>query len=635
MHHSTESVSIEYLVDLEHPSDVRLSPDGAYVAYVLGKSHRADKDSPYQKTIHLIEVATRADRPLTAENTGANQQPRWSPDSRQLAFVSNRADRAEAQLYVIGVDGGEAQALTDLRGVVDAPRWSADGRSIAFLYNGTLDPAKYGEPDPLVVDAAPRFDRVWMIDLETRELRAITGASCHIFEYDWSPDGKTLVVLASPHPNPSESWYSAQLYTVDVATGESWQVCQTAHQLGRLTWSPDSASIAFVSGVMSDQGNVAGELFVVPAAGGEPVNLTPHIDYSITWIEWRADGAGGILYGGRQVDSAVIGWVDPQTGEQRRVSKGAYAINGWGAQQISAGNGKTFAALRESFTEPPNVFLGSLADGAWSPLTELSPDLPPLHVENRYWRSDGGASVHGFLIYPPDYTPGKRYPLFAHVHGGPSWGYVPRFVSIWERLLTGRGCLVFMPNPRGSWGYGHSFQASNVGDLGGGDWRDINAGIDDLIAAGLADPERLAVGGWSYGGYLTAWAVTQTDRFRCAIAGASITNYESNYGVVPNREWQSTMFGSNVYDDFALHRSRSPIAYASRVKTPTLLVHGERDADAPVTQAVEFYTALKHFGVPAQLVIYPREPHGFEERAHQIDLYQRIIGWVDKYLLGD
>jgi dipeptidyl aminopeptidase/acylaminoacyl peptidase len=240
--------------------------------------------------------------------------------------------------------------------------------------------------------------------------------------------------------------------------------------------------------------------------------------------------------------------------------------------------------------------------------------------------------VHGFLAYPADYKHGKRYPLFVHMHGGPSWSYVPSYLSPWERLMTARGCFTLMPNPRGSWGRGHAYQAANVGDLGGGDWQDINAGIDALIDEGLVDPERIGAGGWSYGGYLVTWAITQTDRFRCAIAGASITSYESNYGVVSNREWQTTMFGSNVYDDYELHRSRSPIAFASRVKTPTLLLHGEQDTLAPVQQAMEFYIALKHFSVPTQLVIYPREPHGFRERAHQIDLYQRILDWVDQYL---
>jgi dipeptidyl aminopeptidase/acylaminoacyl peptidase len=405
--------------------------------------------------------------------------------------------------------------------------------------------------------------------------------------------------------------------------------------MGRLTWSPDSTSIAFVAGVMSDEGNVAGEIYVVPAAGGTPRNITPGTPDTITWIEWRE---GGIFYGGRSVDSAVFACIDPQTGQCRLISKGKYGINGYGAQRLSIARTGTFAALRSSFTEAANIYTGSVDAGEWEQLTQLPVNLalfPPLHVENRFWQHPDGTQVHGFLIYPPNYQPGKRYPLFLHVHGGPSWGYVPTYLSAWDRLMLARGCLVLLPNPRGSWGYGHAYQAANVGDLGGGDWQDINTGVDALITEGLVDPDRLAIGGWSYGGYLVAWAVTQTTRFRCAIAGASITSYESNYGVVSNREWQTTMFGSNVYDDYERHRSRSPIAFVNRVKTPTLLVHGERDPLAPVQQAIEFYTALKHFGVPAQLVIYPREPHGFSERAHQLDLNRRVGDWIDRYLFAD
>jgi dipeptidyl aminopeptidase/acylaminoacyl peptidase len=536
------------------------------------------------------------------------------------------------QLYLLDVSGGEAQALTNLRGGVDVPQWSPDGCWIAFLYQGTLDPRFSGAADPIVMDENPRFNRVGLINMDTHEITLVTSESCHIFEYAWSPDSKKLVALMASHPNPAEGWYDAQLYVIDLDTGAAQALCNMPHQIGRLTWSPDGKSIAFVSGVMSDEGNISGEIYVVPATGGEAQCITPGIDHSITWIEWHDHR---ILYGGRHVDSAVVGSVEPDKGIQRIASEGAYTINGQDEQRISLARDGRFAALRESFTEVPNVYLGSLEGDEWEQISDvpLNGDLfPPLHVENRHWQHPDGTRVHGFLVYPPGYTPGKRYPLFLHVHGGPSWGYVPRYLSTWERLMTSLGCVVLMPNPRGSWGYGHAYQAANVGDLGGGDWQDINVGVDALIAEGIVDPERMAIGGWSYGGYLVTWAVTQTDRFRCAIAGASITSYESNYGVVSNREWQTTMFGSNVYDDYERHRSRSPMAYVNRVKTPTLLVHGEQDRLAPVQQAIEFYTALKHFGVPTKLVIYPREPHGFQERLHRLDLYQRITACVNQYL---
>ncbi len=628
-----EWFSIDAWSRLYHPSDVQLSPDAQHVAFVYGPHFKADKDTPLHKEIHLIEVATGRQKPFITGADCTNLSPRWSPDSRRLAFLSNRNHPQDMQLFVADLGDGEAQPLTDLRGEVHAPVWTPDGSAILFLYNGALGSQKPPDPDPIVQDAHPRFDRVWRCDLDTGSVHALTPDTTHIFEYALSPDGTTLVVLAGSHPNPMEGWYAAQLYTVDTTTQATKPVCALQHQAGRLAWSPDAQQIAFVSGVMSDEGNISGAVFTVPAAGGEPCCLTPGIDHSITWIEWRPDG---ILYGGRHIDSAVVGRIDPRSGSVSRLASGPYSINGTGAQQISTSRDHRFVALRSSFAEPPDIYLGSLDGGDWQQLSCLPVDtaaFPPLRVESRHWTGPDKTPVQGFLIYPFDYTPGQSYPLFVHVHGGPSWSYVPDYYLAWERLLAARGCLVLMPNPRGSWGRGPAFQAANVGDLGGGDWQDIYAGIDPLVEDGLADPDRIAIGGWSYGGYLTAWAVTQTDRFRCAIAGACITNYVSNYGLVSNREWQTTMFGSNVYDRLDLHWSRSPIARVSRVKTPTLLVHGSEDKLAPPGQAIEFYTALRYYRVPAELVLYPREPHAFTERPHQVDLLERIAAWVDRYLL--
>jgi dipeptidyl aminopeptidase/acylaminoacyl peptidase len=634
MQHTSTNFPIEALIDTRHPLYIRLSPDSSYVAFVMGQYHKKDKDTPPEQSIYIAEIATKKVRQLTTNHSGTNNQPDWSPDSQQLAFVSNRANFKDAQLYTIALHGGEAQGLTNLCGDVHVPRWSPDGSMIAFLYNGTLENQPHPDADPIVMDAEPNFDRVWLIHPETHELKPVTPATCHVFEYAWSPDGKCLVVLTSPHPNPAEGWYSAQLHSVNLESGEMRQICTMPHQIGRLTWSPDSTQIAFVSGIMSDEGNISGEVYIVPIAGGEARCITPGIDHSITWIEWHKQA---IIYGGRLIESSVIGSINPTTGKTHLIFQGLYAINGQGPQSIHIANNGRFATVRQSFAEPPAIYTSSLDSTEWERLISSEVDtktFPPLQVENRHWHNADGTPVQGFLVYPPDYKVGERRPMFVHVHGGPSWSYLPNYISSWERLIVARGCLVLLPNPRGSWGRGHAYQSSNVGDLGGGDWQDIQAGIDTVIADGLADPDRLAIGGWSYGGYLVTWAVTQTNRFRCAIAGASITNYESNYGVVSNREWQTTMFGSNVYEDYERHRSRSPIAFASKVKTPTLLLHGEQDKLAPVQQSIEFYIALKHFGIPTQLVIYPREPHGFEERAHQLDLCQRIGNWIDQYLLA-
>jgi dipeptidyl aminopeptidase/acylaminoacyl peptidase len=628
MKQTVRDFPIEALVDTEQASDLRLSPDGSHLAFVLGQSHKNDSHAPSEQSIYVLETATKKLRLLTQKATGTNNQPYWSPDSQHLVFVSNRSDSQNTQLYIISLHGGEAEALTNLTGSLSTPCWSPDGKTIAFLYSS----AREKEADPVVVDAEPCFNRIWLVSPETRESRPLTSEDCHVFEYAWSPDGTRLVVLTSPHPNPAEGWYSAQLQLVNLETGMIQQICTMPHQIGRLTWSPDSSQIAFLSGIMSDEGNISGEIYLVPADSGEARCISPGIDHSITWLEWEDEE---IIYGGRHIDSLVIGSINPMTRKIRLIFKSMASVTTFGPDRVQISKNRRFAILRQSFTETPTIYTGSLDDKSWQLLfkTEVNEALfPPLRVESRYWQSADGTPVQGFLVFPPDYVAGEARPMFVHVHGGPSLSYLPGYMSPWERLMIARGCLVFMPNPRGSWGRGLAYQTANVGDLGGGDWQDIQAGIDTLCDEGIAEPERLAIGGWSYGGYLVAWAVTQTNRFRCAIAGASITSYESNYGVVSNREWQSTMFGSNVYEDYELHRSRSPIAFVSRVKTPILLVHGEADRLAPVQQSIEFYVALKHFGVPSQLVIYPREPHAFEERAHLIDLYERMGKWIDQYL---
>jgi dipeptidyl aminopeptidase/acylaminoacyl peptidase len=625
-------VSIDQLVDTPWPAHPRISPDGRRVVFEYGPFNKPDKDTPHQRALWLLDVATGETRVLTGSNGGTHDSAVWSPDGTRLAFVSNRVNLQEKQLYLLEMAGGDARRLTDLRGSVADPLWTPDGGGLLFLYDGTLDPEAPPERDPIVEDENPRFNCVWRYDLASGAVTPLTPDTHHVHEYALSPDGKRLALVASTHPNPWQGWYSAQLYTQAVDGGALRPVCTLSKQLGRLTWSPDSAQVAYVSGTMSDEGNVAGDVYVVSGDGGEPRPLTPGIDHSITWIDWRDNG---ILYGGRDVDSVVHGWIDPDSGALTTIVKGLYSVNGWGPESVSVADDGTFVAARESFTEPPNVWACSLASGEWRQLTHFSPDratFPPLRAESRSWTSADGTPVQGYLLLPDDYQPGQRYPLFLHVHGGPSLSYLPRFGSAWERLMLARGCVVLMPNPRGSWGRGCAYQAANVGDLGGGDWQDIMAGVDMLIDEGMVDPERLAIGGWSYGGYLVTWAVTQTDRFRCAFAGASITNYESNYGVVKNREWQSTMFGSVVYDDVERHRARSPMTHVRNVKTPTLLVHGMEDVVAPPQQSIEFYTALQYLGVPSKLVLYPREPHGFQERAHQKDMFERLAGWMDQYL---
>ncbi|HLA41922.1 MAG TPA: hypothetical protein VJZ27_00710, partial [Aggregatilineales bacterium] len=408
---------IEKALDFDRLSDVQLSPDGQYVAYVLGQRFKPAPHTPPDKSIYLVEVSTGKTRRLTASDTGSNESPRWSPDGKRLAFLSNRRDGRNMQVYVIDIDGGEAQTVTHLHDSASWLQWTPDGHAVTFLCSDLRDTDT--SPDPIVMDANPLFQRLWIVDIESGSVRPITPVDYHIHEYAASPDGTTFALVASMHPNPMEGWYAARLYTARAGDGELQAVCSIENQIGRLTWSPDSQSIAFVSGVMSDEGNIAGEIFTVAAAGGTSRNLTPGIDHSITWITWETQG---ILYGARHIEAALLGWLDPESGALRQITRGLYAINGSLAEEVSV-QGDIFAAIRESFTEPPNIYIGSLERDDWRQLTTLPSDpeaFPPLHVENKYWNHPDGTPVHGYLVFPPGYQPGISCPMVVNVHGGPS-----------------------------------------------------------------------------------------------------------------------------------------------------------------------------------------------------------------------
>lgn len=632
--HAARQFAIETLVDFRVPSDPQLSPDGSRVAFARGTTHKADKESGILSAIYLADVATSTVRHFAGDDHTDSRSPRWSPDGEQLAFVSNRANAKESQLYFIRLDGGEAEKLTDLRGKVADPHWRPDGQSLVFLSSGITGAKGREIPDPVVEDVDLPFSRVWLLETSTCETHPVTPADLNVYEYALSPNGKLLVLVAAREAT-NEAWYSAQLYVTEIESGATHHVCTMSCQIGVPSFSPDSQQIAFIADVLSDQGAVAGDIWVVPVTGGEARNIAPQLDHSPTWLMWLDRG---ILYGARHVGGTRLSLLDPASGVMRVCVSSTDSIGGMQQRVSVAQDQRTVATIITGFTQPPNVSVRSLDGGDWRQITDLFPELadyPTAHVEHLQWSSPDGTPVEGYLRFPNSYAPGTRFPVVVAPHGGPSSAYAPSYAfRSWLHLATAHGIGVLLPNPRGSWGRGHAYQSANVGDLGGGDWQDINAGLDYLIERGLADPDKLGIWGWSYGGYMTAWAITQTDRFKCAVAGAPITNYESNYGVVSIRAWQSVCMGCSPYDEPALHRDRSPLTYVKRVKTPTLLLHGEQDKDVPSEQSLEFYTALKHFGVTTRCVIYPREPHGFIERTHLIDMLWRSIEWIERYLLA-
>jgi dipeptidyl aminopeptidase/acylaminoacyl peptidase len=330
--------------------------------------------------------------------------------------------------------------------------------------------------------------------------------------------------------------------------------------------------------------------------------------------------------------------VDLDGGKVTTLWTGAETISagGWSTAVSLARDGKTCAVIRHSLVRPPEVWAGSI--GAWQQITHANRDAKPGWGEAKslHWKSDEW-EVQGWLLYPRDYDAKKSYPLVVSVHGGPASARHPSWPGTFFDLavLAHEGYFVFFPNPRGSYGQGEAFTRANVKDFGHGDLRDILTGVDAVLKTVPVDKDRMAIAGWSYGGYMTMWAVTQTTRFRTAVAGAGIANWHSYYGQNGIDQWLLPYFGATVYDDPAVYARSSPINFIKQVRTPTLVLVGERDAECPVPQSREFWHALRTLKVPTQLVVYPGEGHGFASPAHRRDVMRRTIGWLDQSLQRD
>jgi dipeptidyl aminopeptidase/acylaminoacyl peptidase len=453
----------------------------------------------------------------------------------------------------------------------------------------------------------------------------------YVYEFDWSPDGKQFVTTAAPG-NGDNNWFIAQIYLLDAQGGAMKSIQKPALQVANPAWSPDGKSIAFISGLMSDEPAVGGDIFVMPAAGGEARNVTPGMKASANWLQW----SGSKILFGEDVDGDTgIATVEPATGKVETLWRGPEQLiaNGWGTMISLAADGKTSAVIRDSFSRPPEVWAGPIGD--WKQITSRNTGLKPAWGEARSIRwSNEGFNLQGWLIQPRDFDPAKKYPMVVSVHGGPSamvrsgWPGPGSFAL----ALSAADYFVFMPNPRGSYGQGEDFTRANVKDFGYGDLRDILAGVDAVLKQAPVDERRLGITGWSYGGYMTMFAVTQTNRFSAAVAGAGIANYQSYYGENQIDQWMIPFFGASVYDDPAVYAKSSPVTFIKKAKTPTLVLVGDSDGECPTPQSFEFWHALKTLGVKTELVVYEHEGHAFASPEHQRDRIERVAAWFDEYL---
>lgn len=475
--------------------------------------------TPSRSTIYLAPAATGAPAHRITAGDGKTlcdeHGAAWSSDGTQIAFLSDCQKPGQSQLYVASPEGGSPRPLTRLKGLLDDPKWSPDGRQIAILFTENL-PRSAGPLEPVlhktgVVESKIYEQRLAVVDVATGMSRSLTPADLYIYEYDWSPDGKMLAATAA-NGDGDNNWWIAQIYTIDAARGDTRSIYKppAQQQLAAPHWSANGKSIVFVGGLMSDEGSTGGDLFQIPAAGGSARNLTPGLQASASSITWPRDSRE--LYFTEHYDGgSAVSRLDPATGRIERLWHGDETITPLSEDTglSMSRDGKLSALIRNSFQAPPEVWAGPI--GAWQPVTHENRGrkMPWGEAKSLHWTKDG-FHIQGWLLYPAPYDPNRKYPMVVSVHGGPASSLKPS----WPRpgfnplLLSQQGYFVLMPNPLGSYGQGEAFTLANVKDFGGGDLRDILAGVDEALRAAPIDPQRIGITGWSYGGYMTMWAVT-------------------------------------------------------------------------------------------------------------------------------
>ena len=651
---SPRALVVDDLFAIKNVGAPVVSPDGKWIAYTVGQTMLREERSETQ--IWMMPAAGGEAIPMTIKGTSASS-PQWSPDGKYLSFTSSRGENARTQVWALNRQGGEAQQLTEVKQGINGYKWSPDGKRLLLLVTDPspeelqrqrdeeagVRPAKARTQPPWVMDRQQfkqdfqgyldrRRTHLYVYDIASKKLTQITSGDYNDSNPEWSPDGKMVAFVSNRGPNPDNDFNN----DIFVVSADNTDMGKTLLKLttnpgpdSSPVWSPDGKTIAFETSTdVKNFWYATGFLAVVPATGGAVQILTQKMDRNISDPQYSADGKW-IYYLLEDSGERHLARIPATGGEITRPVSGYRSVNAFDLAKDGA------VYVRISEPKLPGEIFAVEASGLkrLSKVNDaLMAQLKLSETENIHFKSKDGTDIEGFLFRPIGYTTGMRYPTLLRIHGGPVSQYEASF-NFEAQIFAANGYAVVMTNPRGSSGYGQPFSQAIFADWGNKDVDDVLAGVDYAIAQGVADPNRLGIGGWSYGGMLTNYTIVKTTRFKGAISGASVGNvsalyghdhYQRHYEAELDLPWRNREAWDRV----------SPFWQVEKITTPTMWICGEKDWNVPVINSEQMYQAMKRLGRETQLVVYPGEFHGIRRPSYQKDRLERYLAWYDKYVKG-
>ena len=649
----TRTPTIDQSLEMHSVASPHISPDGKHVVY---EQSRTNWDSnAFDTDLWIADTATGAAHRLTMPS-GSSNNAAWSPDGRWIAFLSARpgqikdSPKDKTQLYIMAIDGGEAQQLTKMENGVNGFEWAPDSKRIAIAAEAPETKAMKDRKDSFgdyhVFHTDYEMSQLWLLDLPTTDAAGSTGPLAEpkrltqgdtfsINEFSFSPDGSRIAFSAQRDPDLI-SGFSEDIYTVSVADGAVKKLVETPGPDSDPHWSSDGSQIAYTTSDGSKYFFFTDRrIAVVDSNGGTPHVLTASFDEDPSLLEWSPDG---VYFSALQKTEASLFLLDPKTSAIKKVEIPGSEL----ASQFTFSKDFRHVAWRgagpNQFSE---IFAADLPAATPVQLTHAAGQLSGFDTAKReviHWRSGDGTTIEGILFKPADFDPKKKYPLLVVIHGGPTGVDVPsispdRYYPM-ERFVA-KGALILRPNYRGSAGYGEKFRSLNVRNLGVGDYADVISGVDSLIAQGFVDKDRVGSMGWSEGGYISAFITTSSDRFKAVSVGAGISDWMTYYANTDITPFTPQYLHATPWDDPQIYAKTSPITYIAKAKTPTLIQHGGSDHRVPVANSFELRQALEDHGVPVKLVVYDGFGHPINKPKQQRAVMEENENWFDHYIWGD